>query len=106
MNFFDRVRAVKKSPELWLLEDRWFVAATYFVGVSEGDPSKPLNGFDDWAKARMGRSATSHAWQSVLFEKVNGQPQVTRCLDLDEELNQQALELLYDLLLDFEKGRQ
>jgi hypothetical protein len=64
MNFFDRVRAVKKSPELWLLEDRWFVAATYFVGVSEGDPSKPLNGFADWAKARMGRSqrpAASHS---------------------------------------------
>ncbi len=103
MKFFDRVRAIQRRPEFWLIEDRWATAASYFVGFADGDPTEPLAGFHEWATRRMGRGETSESWESVLFQTIKGEPLLTRSLELDEDLNRQALNLMYELLFEFEK---
>ncbi|MFJ1748312.1 hypothetical protein ACIOJD_18990 [Streptomyces sp. NPDC088116] len=96
----DFIEQVRARPGLFGLHGSYYPTVTFLVGFDLGRSGGMLRGFTEWLVIRKGEE-TSLNWIALVLEEAFPGAEIRHWGSLDKKQEQQAVDCLFSLLLEF-----
>src|SRR5690242_1793043 len=105
MDYIHLFDSMKRRPGLWLVGQTYAEAAAFVMGCEVGNNNTLLLGFREWLVMRV-NGAEGQTWSVLVLRAAFPNESLTPADILtSKEKNKQAIDMLFDLLLEFLRER-